>query len=107
MSAVGTRAFTPALGGLAATKAISATSTAAATQLAVSPCINVRVYNAGTGLVFIAFGPSTVAPALSTAVPVASGASVILGTSRQSYVGTICPTGATATVYVTSGEGGL
>lgn len=100
-------AFTPALGGLATTIAISAISTAVTTVLATTPVPNVRIYNSGAGVAFVAFGPSTTTAALSTSVPVKAGDTVILGCSRQSYVSVICPTGGSGTVYVTAGEGGI
>jgi len=98
-------AFTPTKGGLATTIAISAASTAVATALASTPVPNVRIYNSGAGVVFVAFGPSTTTAALSTSVPIAAGMTDVLGCSRQSYISVIYPTGGTATVYVTPGEG--
>ena len=101
-------AFTASKGGAATTTAISATSTATVAAISVTPVPNVRIYNSGTGICFVAFGPTgSVAAAVSTGIPIKGGATVILGCLRQTGISVICPSGGSGTVYVTPGEGGI
>lgn len=101
-------AFTAVKGGVAATTAIAGASTAVVASISTTPVPNVRVYNSGTGICFVAFGPTgSVTVAVSTGIPIKGGATVILGCSRQTGIAVICPTGGSGTVYVTPGEGGI
>jgi len=69
-------------------------------------CPHVRIYNAGSGLVFVVFNDTTQAvSSTGIGVPIASGVTEVLGCNTQLAAGIICASGITATVYLTPGEG--
>ncbi len=66
-----------------------------------------RLYNAGTALIFVEFGISSVTATTSTGMPIAAGATEWLrapNAATAPYVAAITSSG-TATLYATAGEG--
>lgn len=71
---------------------------------------SVRVVNAGPDTAFIKFGNSASAAAAetTTSMPMAAETKRIFSVSDNvTHMGAICAAGETATVYATSGEGGV
>lgn len=66
-----------------------------------------RVYNSGTGAVFIRFGDVTATASATTDAPIAPGATEIFrvsGGTAEQYIAAITASG-TATLYITPGHG--
>lgn len=89
----------------AATVTLAATATTGRVQIqaAAGGTQNVRVYNAGTGAVFINCGDVTVVATTAAGLPIAPGTVEIIG-CNQTHVAGITATG-TATLYLTPGTG--
>lgn len=89
----------------AATVTLAATATTGRVQIqaAVGGTQNVRVYNAGTGAVFVNCGDVTVVATVAAGLPIAPGTVEIIG-CNQTHIAGITSTG-TATLYVTPGTG--
>jgi len=89
----------------AATVTLAATATTGRVQIqtAAGGTQAVRVYNAGTGAVFVACGDVTVVATVAAGLPVAPGSVEVLGCNATHIAG-ITGTG-TATLYVTAGTG--
>lgn len=89
----------------AATITLAATATTGRVQIqsAAAGTQAVRVYNAGSGAVFVACGDVTVVATVAAGLPVAPGSVEILG-CNQTHIAGITGTG-TATVYLTAGTG--
>lgn len=96
-----TQGFTPI-----ETKTLSATTTSSSASFTAATGVLVtqmRVYNAGTDLVFIRWGVGA-QTAVATDTPIPSGAIEVFNKGLADTVAVIASTG-TATVYVTAGEG--
>ena len=72
----------------------------------------IRIYNAGTGIVFVATGGATVTAAIPTDGTPANGFPICPGRETgmtlqggQTYIAAICPGAETATIYITQGSG--
>ncbi len=95
-----TRVFRPVPAGSAT---ISVTTSTSPTALPAAT-VQYRLYNAGAGTVFFNFGQSGITAAVASATPVASGAVEIFSAPPgATHIATIGD--ATATLYVTAGEG--
>ena len=94
------------------TKSISATSTSGNVAFGAGLPqgeFQVRIYNAGTDLVYVRFGSDSTAVATSADLPVPSGAVEVISLanvdrSQVRYAAAICAS-TTATVYFTPGHG--
>lgn len=73
----------------------------------------VRIYNLGPNKVFVAFGGSAIASAIpvedtpANGIPIASGASHIWDVGVSTHIAAICAATESATIYMTSGTGGV
>lgn len=90
-------------GAATVTLAATATTGRAQIQTAAGGTQAVRVYNAGTGAVFVACGDVTVVATTAAGLPIAPGSVEVLG-CNQTHIAGITSTG-TATVYLTAGTG--
>lgn len=94
--------FSPADGG-DATVMLATTATTA--RAAVDRTSNaVRIVNDGASTAFLQFGDATAA-ATVTDMPIKAGTTEIFTKGATTHIAAICATGATTTLYFTSGEG--
>jgi len=94
--------FTPNKAG---TVSVSASTSSGSVSLGSTVRHQVRVHNAGTGLVFVEFGTSAVTAATTTGIPLAAGATEVFTVSQtDTHMAAITASG-TATVYATPGLG--
>lgn len=94
------------------TAALAATQASARIPLPDPAAETVRLFVVGAGNVFIEFGNSSVAATIPAgaakgSVPIAGNRETgfSLNVGKHSHIAAICPTGETATVYVTCGTG--
>jgi hypothetical protein len=85
------------------TLAATAISGRVQVQTAVGGTQNLRIYNAGSTVVFIECGTATVVATIAASLPIAPGSVEILG-CNQTHIAGITSTG-TGTLYVTPGTG--
>jgi len=92
---------------VAATVNLSATGTSSRAQFnatsARADCV--RLYNAGTEAVFIAFGDVAIVATTAAGIPIAPGVTEVLSCNGQSYVAGITVGAGPAVLYATPGEG--
>lgn len=98
--ALATRVFKPISVGSAT---VSVTTSSAATALPAAS-LQYRLYNAGSGTVFFNFGGSGATAAVATGTPIPTGSTEVFST-QPSVTHIACIGDATATLYVTAGEG--
>lgn len=86
---------------------ISATSTSASvTMTAIAAgADNLRIYNAGSGTVFVRMGRGAQTADASNSVPIPAGSVECFFKGGADTVAAVCASGNTATVYFTPGEG--
>lgn len=96
--------FTPT-GDTVNVAAISTTGNVALGTFSGSAGASVRVYNAGTATVFIAFGISTVEAVAATSMPVPAGAIEVFAVGPGVTHMAAITASSTATVYATPGQG--
>jgi len=104
---VNTVPFAPGLVGVK----ISATASSSATKLnpatgTASGCPQLRIYNAGSVIVYVECGDSSVVAVKDTSLAIPPGAQVTITCNRRQYLGVITDS-STASVYVTPGYGGV
>jgi len=88
-----------------ATVNVSATATTARVQFNTVRADCVRLYNAGTEAVFIAFGDVTIVATTAAGIPIGPGVTEVLSCNGQSYVAGITVGAGPAVLYATPGEG--
>ncbi len=96
--------MTPFMGNTAATVSIAVSASSQRVQIQTSNSNSaVRVFNSGTGTVFLAFGDVTVTAATTTGLPIGPGVTEVLRLP-STHVAAI-GSGSTGTIYFTPGEG--
>lgn len=90
----------------AATVKLAATDATGRVAISTVQGHQIRIHNAGSSSVFVAFGDVTIVGSLTTSVPIPAGDievfTIPLGTT---YVAGICNTGETTNVYFTRSNG--
>lgn len=84
---------------------VSATGITGATALKYPGVTQVRVYNAGTVVIFVEFGISTIEAAVATGYALAPGAIEVLSIDATATHIAAITAGTAATLYVHSGKG--
>lgn len=98
------RAFYASAGGTTAVTAGTSSATTLLEDRSINYSDHVRVVNASNGIIFIAFGGSSVTASLTSSIPILPGEVDIFSLTGP-YVAVIASAVASAPIYFTPGEG--